>query len=53
FPSTSEPSLDKINYFPCPLVDFFLPALRDGTWFTRTIGHLQGILSQSVIAWAM
>ncbi|KIK75132.1 hypothetical protein PAXRUDRAFT_173700, partial [Paxillus rubicundulus Ve08.2h10] len=53
FPGPSKPSLDKINYFLRPLINFFLPAWKDGTWFTRTIDHLQGRLSQSVIALAM
>ncbi|KIJ09585.1 hypothetical protein PAXINDRAFT_43002, partial [Paxillus involutus ATCC 200175] len=52
-PGPREPSLDEINHFLCPLIDFFLPAWKDGTWFTRTINHLQGRLSRSVIALAV
>ncbi|KAF8837231.1 hypothetical protein BDN67DRAFT_909625, partial [Paxillus ammoniavirescens] len=52
-PGPREPSLDEINHFLCPLVDFFLPAWKDGTWFMRTLNHLQGRLSRSVIALAV
>ncbi|KAF8833613.1 hypothetical protein BDN67DRAFT_992811 [Paxillus ammoniavirescens] len=52
-PGPRKPSLDEINHFFCPLVDFFLPAWKDGTWFTRTLDHLQGRLSRSVIALAV
>ncbi|KAF8833886.1 hypothetical protein BDN67DRAFT_1051765 [Paxillus ammoniavirescens] len=52
-PGPREPSLDKIDHFICPLVNFFLLAWKDGTWFTRTLNHLQGRLSQSVIALAV
>ncbi|KIK80783.1 hypothetical protein PAXRUDRAFT_157732, partial [Paxillus rubicundulus Ve08.2h10] len=44
-PGPREPSLDEINHFLRPLIDFFLPAWKDGTWFMRTINHLQRRLS--------
>jgi hypothetical protein len=52
-PGPREPSLDEINHFLRPLVDFFLPAWKDGTWFTRTVDHQQGRLTRSVIAVAV
>ena len=52
-PGPKEPSLDEVNHFLCPLVDFFLPAWKDGTWFTKTMEHQEGRLSRSVIALAV
>jgi hypothetical protein len=52
-PGPREPSLEEINHFLRPLVDFFLPAWQSGTWFTRTVGHAAGRLARSVIALAI
>ncbi|KIJ05743.1 hypothetical protein PAXINDRAFT_93040, partial [Paxillus involutus ATCC 200175] len=43
-PGPREPSLDEINHFLQPVVDFFLPAWKDGTWFTKTSLHPEGRL---------
>ncbi|KAF9224267.1 hypothetical protein BS17DRAFT_704264 [Gyrodon lividus] len=32
-PGPREPSLEEINHSLHPLVNFFLPAWKDGTWF--------------------
>jgi hypothetical protein len=52
-PGPREPALDEINHFLRPVVDFFLPSWKDGTWFTRTVEHAEGRLSRSVIAVAI
>jgi Transposase family tnp2 len=52
-PGPREPSLDEINHFLWPVVDFFLPSWKDGTWFTKTTKHTAGRLSRSVIAVAV
>ena len=52
-PGPKEPSLDEVNHFLCPLVDFFLPAWQNGTWFTETVEHPGGWLSWSVLTLAV
>lgn len=52
-PGPREPSLDEINHFLRPLVNFFLPAWQKGTWFTKTVEHPEGRLAKSVIAVAV
>lgn len=52
-PGPREPALDEINHFLRPVVDFFLPSWKDGTWFTKTVKHATGRLSRSVIAVAV
>lgn len=52
-PGPREPSLDEINHFLSPLVEFFLPAWKNGTWFTKTEQHPEGRLARSVIAVAV
>ncbi|KAF8835256.1 hypothetical protein BDN67DRAFT_913341, partial [Paxillus ammoniavirescens] len=49
-PSPREPSLDEINHFLHSVVNFFLPAWKDSTWFTKTSLHCEGRLCQSIIA---
>jgi hypothetical protein len=44
-PGPREPSLDEINYFLRPLVDFFLPTWQNSTWFMKTMEHPGGWLS--------
>ena len=41
---TKEPSLEEINHFLQPLIDFFLAAWKVGTWFTKTTTHAMGRL---------
>ena len=52
-PGPREPSLDEINHFLHPVVEFFLPAWKNGTWFTKTDQHPEGCLACSVIAVAV
>ncbi|KIJ59125.1 hypothetical protein HYDPIDRAFT_65665, partial [Hydnomerulius pinastri MD-312] len=52
-PGPREPSLDEVNHFLRPLIDFFLPAWKTSTWFTRTTDHPTGRLARSVIALAI
>jgi hypothetical protein len=52
-PGPREPALEEINHFLRPVIDFFLPLWKDGTWFTRTFEHTEGRLSRSVIAVAI
>ena len=49
-PGPKEPSLEEINHFLRPLVDFFLAAWKVGTWFTKTTAHAMGRLVRSAIA---
>ena len=49
-PGPKELSLEEINHFLWPLVDFFLAAWKVGTWFTKTTAHAMGHLIWSVIA---
>ena len=52
-PGPREPSLDEINHFLRLVVEFFLPAWKNGTWFTKTDQHPEGRLACSVIAVAV
>ncbi|KIK35994.1 hypothetical protein CY34DRAFT_95198 [Suillus luteus UH-Slu-Lm8-n1] len=52
-PGPREPALEEINHFLRPVIDFFLPSWKDGTWFTRTLEHAEGRLSRSIIAVAV
>ena len=52
-PGPREPSLDEINHFLRPVVEFFLPAWKNGMWFTKTNQHPKGCLACSVIAVAV
>ena len=52
-PGPREPSLDEINHFLHPVVEFFLPTWKNGTWFTKTDQHPEGRLARSVIAVAV
>lgn len=52
-PGPKEPSLDEVNHFLHPLVDFFLSAWQNGTWFTKTVEHPGGRLPRSVIVLAV
>ena len=52
-PGPREPSLDEINHFLCPVVECFLPAWKNSTWFTKTDQHPEGRLACSVIAVAV
>lgn len=52
-PGPREPALEEINHFLRPVIDFFLPSWKNGTWFTRTFKHTEGRLSRSVIAVAI
>jgi hypothetical protein len=52
-PGPREPSLDEINHFLHPLVEFFMPAWKNGTWFIKTDQHPEGRLACSVITVAV
>ena len=49
-PGPKESSLEEINHFLRPLINFFLAAWKVGTWFTKTTAHAMGHLIRSVIA---
>ena len=52
-PGPREPSLDEINHFLHPVVEFFLPAWKNSMWFTKTDQHPEGRSARSVIAVAV